>query len=162
MHPEKYLAREMPVKIETPDLAAAFGKDWKRADADVNGEFGYFIILSEFLPKFAARTAAAGWGGDRYAFYENKASGATALVQYTTWDTPQDAKEFFAAYSERTEQRYKLKHDTDAQATSHVYETGEGLASVELRGQDVVMIEGAESREQLARLAKGVWQSKKK
>src|SRR5690242_105631 len=147
MHPQKYFAHEMPVKIETPDLAPTFGKGWARADTDVNGEFGYFIILSEFLPKFAARAAAAGWGGDRYDFYENKASGANALVQYTTWDTPEDAKEFFAAYSERTEQRYKLKHETDNAVVRRVYETSEGLASVELRDKDVVMIEGAESPE---------------
>lgn len=162
MHPQKYFAHEMPVKIDTPDLAATFGKGWARADADVNGEFGYFIILSEFLPKFAARAAAAGWGGDRYDFYENKASGANALVQYTTWDTPEDAKEFFAAYSERTEQRYRLKHETDSAVARRVYETNEGLASIELRDKDVVMIEGAQDRDQLARLAERVWQSKKK
>jgi heme-degrading monooxygenase HmoA len=161
MHPQKYLAHEMPVKIETPDLASTFGKGWTRTDADVNGEFGYFVILSEFLPKFAARAAAAGWGGDRYDFYENT-SGANALVQYTTWDTADDAKEFFAAYAERTEQRYKLKHETDNKVTRRVYETSEGLASVELRGKDVVMIEGAQDREQLARLSDRVWQSKKK
>ena len=83
-------------------------------------------------------------------------------MQYTTWDTPEDAKEFFAAYSERTEQRYKLKHDADSQVTRRVYQTSEGMASVELRDKDVVMIEGAESREQLARLSERVWQSKKK
>src|SRR5205085_6682244 len=118
-----------------------------------------FIILSEFLPKFRARAAASGWGGDRYAFYENPASGASMLAQYTTWDTPADAREFFAAYSERSGQRYKLKHDADDQAPRRVYETGEGWVSVELRDKDVVMIEGAESREQLARLQERLWQS---
>jgi hypothetical protein len=162
MHPQKYLAHEAPVKIAMADFAPTFGKNWQRADEDVNGEFGYFVILSEFLPKMVARAAAAGWGGDRYTFYENKATGTSALVQYTTWDTPADAREFFAAYSERIEQRYKLKHDTDKQATRHAYETGEGLASIELRDQDVVIIEGAESREQLARLSERVFQSKKK
>src|ERR1051325_7647723 len=78
MHPEKYLAHEAPVKIDIPDLLTAFGKDWKQADADVNGEFGYMVILSEFINKDTARIAAAGWGGDRYAFYENQAAGATA------------------------------------------------------------------------------------
>jgi hypothetical protein len=162
MHPEKYLAHEMPVKVALADLAATLGKGWKRADQDVNGEFGYFVILSEFLPKFRARAAAAGWGGDAYGFYENSAGGTSALVQYTTWDTPADAREFFAAYSERSEQRYKLKHDADDKATRRVYETSEGLVSIERRDKDVVMIEGAQSREQLARLEARLWQSKKK
>jgi Zn-dependent peptidase ImmA (M78 family) len=162
MHPDKYLAHEMPVKIELPDLAADLGNGWKQADADVNGEFGYFIILSEFLPKFEARTAAQGWGGDRYALYENNASRASALVQYTAWDTPGDAREFFAAYSERTEQRYKLRHDTNDASTRRTYETSEGLVGIELRNKDVVIVEGAENREQLARIQSHIWLSPKK
>jgi len=161
MHPEKYLAHEAPVKIDIPDLLTAFGKDWKQADADVNGEFGYMVILSEFINKDTARIAAAGWGGDRYAFYENQAAGATALVEYTTWDTALDAKEFFNAYAERTEKRYKVTGAADANANRRVYQTREGVVAIELRDRDVVMIEGAQNREQLAQLQERVWQSKK-
>ena len=48
MHPEKYLAHDMPVKLALNDLSATLGKDWKRADEDVNGEFGYLVVLSEY------------------------------------------------------------------------------------------------------------------
>jgi hypothetical protein len=44
----------------------------------------------------------------------------------------------------------------------HLYETAEGLASVEIRGKDVVMIEGAGTHEQLTRISEQTWQSKKK
>ncbi|MFY9611310.1 MAG: hypothetical protein WAU45_22210 [Blastocatellia bacterium] len=161
MHPEKFLARENPVKIEFGDLLAVLGKDWKQEDADVNGEFGYQVVLAEFVPKRAARTAAAGWGGDRYALFENKTTRATVLVEYTSWDTANDAKEFFDAYSERTEKRYKVIKPTDASGKPGVYETAEGLASIELRDKDVVIIEGAQNREQLGRLSERLWQSKK-
>jgi hypothetical protein len=161
MHPEKFLAREDPVKIEVPDLSSALGADWRRADADVNGEFGYFVALSEFIPKRAARTAAAGWGGDRYALYENKTTGEVLLAQYTTWDTDNDAKEFFAAYSDRTSKRYKLDKPLTSVLQSAICDTNEGLASIELRGKDVVMIEGAQTREQLSRVSDAVWKSKK-
>ena len=161
MHPEKYLAREAPIKIDIPDLLTTFGKDWKQVDADVNGEFGYMVVLSEFINKDTARLAAAGWGGDRYAFYENKAAGATALIEYTTWDTTLDAKEFFNAYTERTEKRYKVKGAAAADVNRRVYQTGEGVVSIELRDKDVVMIEGAQTRQQLAQLQERVWQSKK-
>src|SRR5262249_20782992 len=131
MHPEKYIAHEMPVKIDIPDLLGVFGKDWKQADADVNGEFGYMVILSEFINKDTARIAAAGWGGDRYAFYENKAAGASALVEYTAWDTSADAKEFFNAYAERTERRYKVKAAAEENANRRIYQTNEGVVSIE-------------------------------
>ena len=109
----------------------------------------------------SARTAAAGWGGDRYALYENKVTGALLLTQYTTWDTEIDAKEFFDAYSERTLKRYKLDKPLTVGAQSRVYDTNEGLASIELRGKDVVMIEGAQTREQLSRVSDEIWKSRK-
>src|SRR6266403_3308285 len=138
MHPERFLDRDDPVKIEMPDLAGALGADWKKADGDVNGEFGYLVALAEFIPKRTAKTAAAGWGGDRYALYENKVSGALMLAQFTTWDTEGDAKEFFDAYTERTSRRYKLAKPMESNQQRRVCETGEGLASIELRGKDVV------------------------
>jgi len=162
MHPDKFLARDNPVKIELPDLVAMLGKDWKQEDADVNGEFGYQVVLAEFISKRKARTAAAGWGGDRYALLENKTTCATVLVQYTAWDSAIDAKEFFDAYSERTEMHYKVSKPTDASSKPRVYETGEGLVSIELRDKDVVIVEGAKNGEQLARLSGRLWQSKKK
>ena len=161
MHPERFLTPDNPVKIEIPDLAGALGPNWKKADADVNGEFGYLVALAEFIPRRVARAAAAGWGGDRYTLYENPATGGLVLVQYTTWDTANDAREFFDAYSERTEKRYKLGKPADLNAQSRVYKTNEGLASIELRGEDVVLIEGAQTRAQLSRASELIWKSKK-
>lgn len=162
MHPDKFLARDNPVKIELPDLVAMLGKDWKQEDADVNGEFGYQVVLAEFISKRKARTAAAGWGGDRYALFENKTTCATVLVQYAAWDSVSDAKEFFDAYCERTQKRYTVSKLTDESGKPRVYETSEGLVSIELRDKDVVIIEGAKNREQLARLSGRLWQSKKR
>ncbi|MEK6299548.1 MAG: hypothetical protein AABO41_02405 [Acidobacteriota bacterium] len=162
MHPDKFLARDKPVKIQFGDLLAALGKDWKQDDDDVNGEFGYQVVLAEFIPKLEARGAAAGWGGDRYALFENKTSGATVLVEYTAWDTATDAKEFYDAYSARTAKRYKVSKTIEASGKPRVYETQEGLVSIELRDKDVVIIEGAGNTDQLARLSERLWQSKKR
>jgi hypothetical protein len=160
MHPERFIRRDNPTKIEIPDLAGLLGPHWKKADSDVNGEFGYLVALAEFIPRRAARAAAAGWGGDRYALYENKATGALVLVQYTTWDTEPDAREFFDAYSARTEKRYKLTKTENPNAGTRVYQASEGLASIEVSGKDVVMIEGVQTREQLSRTSERIWKSK--
>jgi hypothetical protein len=161
MHPERFLTRDDPVKIEIPDLASSLGPNWKKADADVNGEFGYLVVLAEFISRRVARAAAAGWGGDRYALYENKTTGGVVLAQYTTWDTENDARAFFDAYSERTQKRYKLGSPLDPHALPRIYETSEGLASIELRGRDVVMIEGVQKREMLSRTSDLIWKSRK-
>ena len=162
MHPERFLMPDNPVVIDMPDLSGALGPGWKKTDADVNGEFGYLVALAEFIPRKAARSAAAGWGGDRYSLYENKATGEVVLVQYTTWDAEKDAHEFFDAYAERTVKRYHLSKPADGVAQPRIYETSEGLASIELRGKDVMMIEGVRTREQLARLSEQAWRSRKK
>jgi hypothetical protein len=161
MHPERFLVRDDPIKIEIPDLRGALGTNWKKADFDVNGEFGYLVTLAEFISKRQARAAAAGWGGDSYVLYENKATGAVVLAQFTTWDTEKDAREFVDAYAERTLKRYKLGKTGDSNAVSRVYETSEGLASIEIRGKDAVMIEGVQTRDQLARVSDLIWKSKK-
>jgi hypothetical protein len=161
MHPEKFLARDNPVKIETAGLAEPIGRDWKRVDSDVSGEFGYQVALREFIDKAVARQASAGWGGDRYLLYQNQSNGATLLLQYSTWDSPGDAREFFDAYTERTGKRYKIVAEETPGGQSRVYKTAEGFVSIELRGVDVVIVEGGQDRQQLARLSEQLWQSKK-
>ena len=162
MHPQRFLVRDKPVKIEIPDLSQTLGPSWRKADADVNGEFGYLVALAEFIPKRTARAAAEGWGGDRYALYENKSTGGLVLVQFTTWDTEKDAEEFFDAYSARTEKRYKLARQPESKSQPRVYDTNEGLAAIELRGKDVLMIEGVQKRDQLIRVMERAWQSAKR
>ncbi len=166
LHPQRFLSRDNPVKIELGDMLATLGKEWKQTDVDVNGEFGYRLLLSEFITKQAARAAAEGWGGDRYALFEERQSGALLIAQYTTWDTERDAKEFFDAYSERTHARYKTARQPDAApaaaaAQRHTYQTTEGIVSIELRGKDVAIIEGGPSAAGVARLYEQIWKSKK-
>jgi len=165
LHPDKFLAGDNPVQVEMGSLLPALGGEWKQLDADVNGEFGLSLLLSEFISKQAARKATEGWGGDRYASYEDKKTGAVMIAQFATWDTALDAEEFFKAYCERTERRYgpvkPASLEADDVSQRRVYETGEGLVLVELRNKDVVIIEGAGTREQMARLQEQLWQSKK-
>jgi hypothetical protein len=161
MHPERFLVRDNPIVIDAADLQQALGAGWKRLDADVNGQFGYQLVLAEFIGKDVAREAAKGWGGDRYVLYENQKGGHVLLAQHTTWDSERDAREFFDAYCERTEKRYRLARAAGPASASRVYETAEGLASIELRGSDVVIVEGAQDAKQLGRVSERMWLSKK-
>ncbi|HYE15868.1 MAG TPA: hypothetical protein VD968_15605, partial [Pyrinomonadaceae bacterium] len=64
LHPEKYFEGEAPQKVAPKDLSAALGKGWKLADHDVNGEWGYFLLVDEFLKaREVSQKASAGWGG---------------------------------------------------------------------------------------------------
>jgi hypothetical protein len=97
LHPQKYLAHEQPQDVTIPDLNGALGEGWAELDSNVLGELYIIIYLEAFVDSATATKAAQGWGGDRYVFYED-AGKRDLMVLRSTWDTPQDAQEFFDAY----------------------------------------------------------------
>ncbi|HEV2802161.1 MAG TPA: hypothetical protein VGW12_16940 [Pyrinomonadaceae bacterium] len=162
LHAEKYFAGEEPLKIELPDLAGLLGKTWVRLDYDVNGEWSYFQILDEYLrAEKESQKAAEGWGGDRFALYEDRATRQVLLAQLTAWDTEADAAEFFDAYVKRTERRYKdAIADTRASVpveTRRVWRTtADGLVLIERQGTRVCILEGIPAKADINALSKKV------
>jgi hypothetical protein len=67
-------------------------------DDDVLGEFQWRIVFKEQGLASEAESAAAGWGGDRYAVFKRKDSEATLLLLRTRWDSEKEASEFADAY----------------------------------------------------------------
>ena len=160
IHFDKYAAREQPIKVGLPDVSSLLGSGWKRIDADINGEFGYFLILSEFNSKKDARAAAAGWGGDQSTLYENAAKGQLMLAHLSVWDTGRDAEEFFRAYTERTLKRYPPASPRATRTENeHAFQTADGETFIQLRDNSVLVVEGlpTELREKMARLALALW-----
>jgi hypothetical protein len=148
LHPPKYFIHEAPVKVLLPDLSPSLGRGWQRIEADVNGEWSFYLILDEFLKSAStSKQAAAGWAGDRYATYEN-ASGQSFYVSLSAWDTEKDAREFFDAYVTRTSKRYPNAASGDPILTrqppsrSQYFETTDGGIVIELRGNRVLVLEG--------------------
>ncbi len=63
------------------------------------GEFDLRLTLEVFIPPSeTTKEAAAGWGGDKYAYLKDD-TGSKLLVRYSEWDTEGDAKEFFDLYA---------------------------------------------------------------
>ena len=146
LHAEKYLAREAPMRVHTPDISSVLGARWKRIDYDINGEWGLYLILDEYLKAVdESKRAAAGWGGDRYALYEEARSGKLFLTQLTRWDTEQDAREFYDAYAKRTAQRYKGANAAEIQlnsANERARQSSKGIVQMKLRRAQVLVDEG--------------------
>lgn len=156
LHPEKALNLEHPVKIKLGDLSEKLGKGWRKSDINVDGEFGLYLILKQYLGKDRARAAAAGWGGDRYVFYDRADNNESIFTQVSTWDTETDANEFFNAYMERTQERYKLDKKLSDTETVKIYTTDEGMALIERRGDRVLVVEGGDEA-QLKTLRETIW-----
>jgi hypothetical protein len=162
MHVEKYYSHEAPVKLSMPDLASALGSGWKRIDYDVNGEWSYYLILDEYLKSATeSQRAAEGWGGDRYAVYEGKNKGEVMIAQLTSWDTENDAIEFFDAYAKRTARRYAGAtevSDTETPTLRSWWRTGEGAIMIERRGSRVLIMEGLPEKVNPKSLLQTIWQ----
>ena len=152
-----------PLPTAARPLPAA---SWHRVDSDVNGEWNYYLILDQFLnaPQESKR-AAAGWAGDRYAIYEGP-SDQVLLAQMTTWDTENDAREFFDAYTKRTRLRYADAKEQETPAAqnskaevrnSYSWQTGDGLVTIELRGSRVVILEGVPAGVDSNKLSERLW-----
>jgi hypothetical protein len=150
LHAEKYLAREAPVKIDMPNVSASLGSGWKRIDYDVNGEWGYYLILNQFL-KSGSAEAAAGWGGDRFAVYEEAKTGQVFIAQLSAWDNKGEAEEFYRAYQKRTLARYSniteisvagLTDISTGSSEGKAWRTEEGLVLIYWNGERVLVLEG--------------------
>jgi hypothetical protein len=143
LHPEKWLAREVPVDFTWPKLDKAKAlRGWELLDDDVLGEFQWRSVFKEQGFATEAESVAAGWGGDRYAVFKRKDSDAMLLLLRTTWDNEAEAKEFADAYARVQASKY-----------------GEARVPVRLehKGVDVFIVEGgdAASTEVLLKLVKG-------
>ena len=109
LHPLKYLDRDEPSLVTLPAAEDALGDGWRLVAEDTLGELQTALLLAALEPgegidaitgemrlPEAARNAAAGWDGDRFALWEDGA-GRETLVWRSVWDTPEDARAFSRA-----------------------------------------------------------------
>ncbi|PRP92638.1 hypothetical protein ENSA5_48200 [Enhygromyxa salina] len=128
LHLDKLVEREpaRPVNIDRAPLLDLLG-DHEVTWEDELGEASLLAMIADVAPPFAARAAAAGWGGDRYIALDHKTDQAAAplLVGVIVWDSAAEAKQFeplFRDYLEKHKPNAHLlvrKRDKVLYATHH-------------------------------------------
>jgi hypothetical protein len=94
LHPDKFLAREPPVKLADPRLASRLGEGWHDVESSTIGEAMLGIWLQQLGVSSADATAAAeGWGGDRLSVARGP-GGGWVMAWRIAWDAPGEATEF--------------------------------------------------------------------
>ena len=96
LHPEKYLAGELPRPIADPRPPRGYAV----AEVDTLGELDARTLFARCLDAPAAERAAAGWDGDRYGVFVGP-DHRLAVAWVSAWDTEQDAAEAEAALGKR-------------------------------------------------------------
>jgi hypothetical protein len=129
LHPQKWFAREEPARIDWPPFEAEpLFADWQFLLEDKLGERQWQVVFRAQGLSSLGPAAAAGWNGDRYAVFRSESSDAMLMLIYTSWDTPEDAKEFADAYGRLLEGKYS---------------EGSYSALVQMVGNSVRIVEGA-------------------
>ncbi|MCC2629544.1 MAG: hypothetical protein K0S14_3194, partial [Thermomicrobiales bacterium] len=151
LHPLKYLERDAPSLLALPDPVSALGADWRVVDEDALGELQTAVLLADLdpgegfngitgdvaLPE-AARNAAAGWDGDRFALWED--GGREILVWRSVWDTPQDARAFSRALAQFGNVRWNSVFNGESPDDVALV-TPEIAARILLNGQEVLYVQ---------------------
>ena len=147
LHPEKYLDREQPISVTVADPSSALGDGWEVLDQNVMGEFLSDVFLRNGGARNSdARDASEGWGGDEYIVVGN--DDETAFTWTSTWDTDDDADEFFNVLVGSESRR--LEADVEALGDeSHIRLDGNGYVGEIVLDGDTVTYTLAESAQTL-------------
>jgi hypothetical protein len=151
LHPLKFLQRDEPSRIALADPTAALGAGWRVVGEDTLGELQTAVLLADFAPgegfnditgditlPEAARNAAAGWDGDRYALWDD--GEREILVWRSVWDTPQDARAFSRALAQFGNDRWNSVF-TGESPDDVALVTLEIAARILLDGQEVLYVQ---------------------
>ncbi|MBN2168253.1 MAG: hypothetical protein JW738_03335 [Actinobacteria bacterium] len=123
IHPEKYIGeRDNPKEVTVPDLTGVLGDDWEIINSDCMGELDVRLWFEEDLGLLTSKEASDGWGGNTIEYYQGHGDDFV-LVNAFTWDTADDAVEFFSDYTELLESRFgkNLKKVVDEE-NAYLYE----------------------------------------
>ena len=106
MHPSLYRADKVPapLKVELPNGVP--GDGWNKLEENAMGEFGWKEVLKQFLDEERAKKVAAGWDGDDYVTFEQKAAKRLMLFTRERFDSEELTSGFFEAYKEALEKKY--------------------------------------------------------
>lgn len=108
LHPEKWFAREEPVRIAWPEFhGESRFWNWQLLHVNMMGERGWQVVFREQGLRDDALAAAAGWNGDRFAVFKHRHDEVFLMLMFTSWDTPGDAAEFADAYRRLLESKYR-------------------------------------------------------
>ena len=88
MHPSAYQKGWRPVDVSLHGVSGF--ADWKQVDDDVEGAWGYQLLLWQYLPEKSATRITDEWRGDRYIFLEK--GNDSMLLMKSVWTSAKAAR----------------------------------------------------------------------
>jgi hypothetical protein len=144
MHPALYKSGHVPERVTLPAIDGKLGKDWKKLDDNLMGEFGWLEVLKQFLDEARAKPLAAAWEGDRYQLFENQSSKRLLLVTRLHLAGPEQAARFFGQYSEVLQKKHPEQTNLFRRPNFLSFDTPGGGVFLSCAQQDCVVLEGGD------------------
>lgn len=144
MHPALYKSGHVPDKVELPAIATDLGKQWKKLDDNLMGEFGWLEVFKQFLGDERSKALAAAWEGDRYQLFENQQSKRLLLICRLHLASEEKAARFFGQYSELLEKKHAHRDSLFRRPNFFSFDTPDGGVFLRCSGTECLVLEGGE------------------
>ncbi len=144
LHPSSY-PNDVPIKVQLPDFTNTLGSGWVESTRNVMGEWYIYLILAFGrdahwrLDDTVAQHASAGWGGDTYLVYWNPEKQQSAFIMRSTWDTMQDADEYWDALVNYSKQRWGKPTNIEGYIQEWL-SAEEGYVTIRRNGNDILWL----------------------
>jgi len=145
LHPALYKSGHVPERVDLPPMdLVKLGKDWKKLDENLLGEFGWLEVLKQFLGDERAKPLAASWEGDRYQLFENQQSKRLLLVSRLHLGSEENTGRFFGQYSELLEKKHQQRSNLFRRPNFFSFDTPDGGVFLRCSAMDCLVLEGGD------------------
>jgi len=143
LHPHKYCTArpDDPTIVRGGDPSEFLGARYKKLDVSVLGEWTFRTMFLESLGDAVARSAAAGWDGDRCHLFAGPDDRLLVTIA-SIWDSPNDACAFADAWLKWAANRDKGGQAVRVSADTQTLRTKDGVVAVRVKGPWVFLADG--------------------
>jgi hypothetical protein len=143
LHPDTYFSGLQPARPVLPQLADAHG--YKRIADGTVGELDNAILLEQYAGREERKAVSPHWRGGAYALMEHRSPERVVLLYAVEWDDAASATRYFKLYRQVLEKKWKQMTVESESATTLAGAGDGGHFLVQLTGNVVTSLEGAEN-----------------
>ena len=154
---------DRPTFINLPSFEDVMDRDaWRFIDYNSMGQLKLYLLCRDLYydPLEICHPMAEGWDGDRYAVWRDE-DDYILLAWFTTWDTEDDAQEFYNFYREAWDNKGVSSGRSASGDNWRRILADEDSMYMEIDGADVLIIEGPLDEDQFDAFADVLRESEK-
>ena len=142
LHPDTYFSSLEPARPALPQLPDTHG--YKRIADGTMGELDHSVLLEQYAGREASAAVSPHWRGGAYALPEHRSPERVVLLYAVEWDDAASAGRYFGLYRKVLEKKWKRLAIESESPTTLTGTGDDGHFLVQLSGNVVTSLEGAE------------------